>query len=819
MDAERGEALQQQNLLTAQVVRDAIVAQTALGIWVVDACDRTVWVNPRMAAILGATEEQMLGAPLYDFLSPTAAESTRVALRRRRAGVSELREVDLHHPDGTTIQALVESMPIFSGGEYAGAVAMVGDISDRKRAEREVGLLAALVQSSSDAIVGCALAGGVQSWNPAAEALFGYSAKEINGRSLGTILKAGDEGALRLVERAGEGELVGPIEVEAVAKDRTYIPVELTGFAVPDDRGRVSMVAVTLRDLRERRESERLIREVERARTDAEKVGRVGTFEWRLDTAEVIWSEAVWRLHGRSPSGSPVVGYMDTVHPDDRSVLHDAVVRSVDQHKPLDATYRVVLPDGKTRWVQAHAELAEPDGAPRMIGTIRDITELAEAEAAAREARAELNRRELHDRLTSLPNRTLVLDRLAVALAHAERQRCGVAVMVADIDRFGLVNEELGEAFGDQLLKAVAQRLVGIMRAGDTVGRISGDEFAIVCENIEPHKGSVDTLASRLLDAFGEPFAVGGQEIYLVSSVGAAWTSESEPAETLIGRASAALTAAKERERGSFVVALPGGSRPYAGRGRLALRHALREAIGTDQLRVVYQPIVELDSGRPRGLEALLRWEHPGLGPVSPIEFIPVAEDTGLILPIGQWVLGEACRSLQQIHPDLSIAVNLSPRQLMQQDLPNIVGACLLESGIEPGRLTLELTESILVDETAQVGETLDALKEIGVRLALDDFGTGYSALSYLKRFPFDIVKVDRSFVRGLGIDSEDGAIVGAVLGMAKALGMQVVAEGIETGQQLSCLTELGAKLGQGYYFARPAPIEGIGLLSANAQV
>ncbi|HEX6712803.1 MAG TPA: EAL domain-containing protein [Thermoleophilaceae bacterium] len=792
-----------------QVVTEAIVSQTSLGVWVLDADDRTTFANERMAKMVASTPETMLGAPVYDFLDPSSAEATRAALQRRRSGVTELREMPFQRCDGTTLHALVESMPLHDAdGNYAGAVALVGDITDRKQVEREVGLLAALVRSSSDAIVACSLDGTVQSWNPAAEALFGWSANEIAGRSLGTILAAGAEGVVRLLEAAARGALVGPLETDAVAKDRTRIPVELTAFPVDDEMGRLATVAVTLRDVRERRESERLMRAVERARTDVEKVGQVGTFEWNPDTADVVWSDEVWRIHGRSPGGPPAVGYLDSVHPADREPLQAAALDTVENDTPMDLRYRIVLPGGDVRWVHMHAEPADEDGdGRRMAGTIRDITEIVRAEEEARRAQAELDRQALHDALTSLPNRTLLLDRISVALAHAERQRSGVAVIVCDIDRFELVNEELGHEFADQMLKAVGQRLVGIMRGGDTVGRLVGDEFAIVCENVETDRCAVDALASRVLDAFGEPFAVGGQEVFLVSSVGAAWALETEPAEALLLRAYAALRSAKERERGSFVVAQPGNLRPYSGRGRLALRHALREAIGTDQLRVVYQPVVALDTGRRVGLEALLRWEHPGLGPVSPLEFIPVAEDTGLILPIGEWVLKQACATLARIEDDVSIGVNLSPRQLMQQDLPTIVGAALLESGVEPRRLVLELTESILVEESGHVGVTLADLKEIGVRLALDDFGTGYSALAYLKRFPFDIVKVDRSFVRGLGQDAGDSAIVGAVLGMARALGMEVVAEGIETEEQLACLRELGVELGQGFYFARPGPV------------
>ena len=672
----------------------AIIEQTSQGIWALDEHHRTTFVNRQLADMLGCEPHEILGRTVFDFVAEWTNDEVQGALERRRFGVAELSEGTLKRSDGTLVHALIESSPLFDErGEFAGAIGMVTDVTTRHLERMQLELLAGVVESSSDAVVACSLDGSVLTWNPGAERLFGYGRSEIVGRALSTVLPAGDEGLLSFVDAAAADTFVGPVEIEACAKDRSRVPVDLTAFPIRDDKRRPIAIAVTMRDVRDRREAER-----------------------RIDEGEQL---------------------------------------------------RLTL------------------------------------EQSERAARAELERHALHDPLTTLPNRNLFLDRLMVSLAHAERNRCGVAVLVLGIDRFSLVNEDVGHEFGDQVLKAVAHRLCGVMRAGDTIGRMTGDEFAIVCETVEPGQGAAAALASRVVDAFGEPFAVGGNAIYLTASVGVAWTEEGEPAEALVRRASSALSNAKQRERGSYCVASPGGE-PYAGYGRLALRNALRDAMRSDQLRLVYQPIVALSDEAPRALEALLRWDHPGLGPVSPMEFVPVAEDTGLIIPIGEWVLREACSALSQMDNGLAVSVNLSPRQLLHQDLPGVVRSALADADIRPEQLILELTESILVEESDFVGATLAQLKEIGVRLALDDFGTGYSALGYLKRFPFDIVKVDRSFIHGLGTDDGDSAIVGAVLGMARALGLEVVAEGVETEQQLACLTELGADYAQGFYFAKP---------------
>jgi diguanylate cyclase (GGDEF)-like protein/PAS domain S-box-containing protein len=789
----------------------AIVEQTTQGIWALDAEDRTLFVNRYMADMLGYRPAEMIGRLYYDFLDPDAKAAAREAIQRRRAGVAELREVRLVRKDGSPIYVLAESSPLVDEhGEYAGALAMMTDISDRRRAQMQLALLAAVVESSSDAVVACSLDGAVRSWNPAAAQLFGYSAKEMAGRPLSTVLPTDDETLLALVDAAARGEFGGPVEIETKAKDATLIPVELTAFPVETGDGRVTGIAVTLRDVRERHEAARRLEEHRMLVGNIERDARLGVWTWWPDDHRVTWSDEAYRIHGLERTGPDVdADALRTVmHPDDRPGVREAADRAARDLTPFDMRYRVIHPSGEVRHVHARARpiTAADEGGRRMTGTMQDVTELVIAEETARAARAELRRQALHDPLTSLPNRTLFLDRLAVALAHAAREGTAVAVIMVGLDSFGLVNEELGHGFGDLLLKAVAQRLVGVMRGGDSVGRLSGDEYAVVCEAVQPSQQAVDTVAARVVDAFGEPFAVGGRDVFLTASAGVAWTEDGERADSLLQRATAALSAAKERERGSYVVAKRSG-RPFAGYGRLAMRNALRDALEQGQLRLVYQPIVGVADGAPYALEALARWEHPGLGPVSPLEFIPVAEDTGLINPLGEWVLNEACRTVAAM-PDVAVSVNLSPRQLLQQDLIAVVRRALEASGLEPTRLILEVTESILVEESDWIGRALTDLKGLGVRLALDDFGTGYSALGYLKRFPLDIVKVDRSFVNGLGRDTEDSAIVGAVLGMAGALGLQVVAEGVETAEQLECLVELGAHYAQGYYFAAPGPPE-----------
>lgn len=413
-----------------------------------------------------------------------------------------------------------------------------------------------------------------------------------------------------------------------------------------------------------------------------------------------------------------------------------------------------------------------------------------------------------HDVLTELPNRALFLDRLERAISRAKRHHQYPAVLFLDLDRFKLINDSLGHEAGDQLLVAVASRLRDCLRPEDTAARLGGDEFTILLEYITGVEDAI-RIAERIAEELRSPFVIGKHEVFTTTSIGIALNGdETEHAEDLMRNADAAMYLAKSRGKAHYEVFDP--NMTVRTLEHLELENDLRRALKRGEFYLVYQPIVDLASGRVVGAEALVRWQHPRRGVVLPNEFIPLAEETSLILQLGQWVLRQACMQAcawAEMYPasaSYSISINLSARQFGQSHLIEEVADVLQETGIDPHRVVFEITESVIMEDAESTVGTLLALKKLGVQLAIDDFGTGYSSLSYLKRFPVNTLKVDRSFVAGLGSDSEDTAIVRAVITLAKTLGIAVVAEGIETPAHSQHLRDLQCELGQGYFFSRP---------------
>jgi diguanylate cyclase (GGDEF)-like protein/PAS domain S-box-containing protein len=420
----------------------------------------------------------------------------------------------------------------------------------------------------------------------------------------------------------------------------------------------------------------------------------------------------------------------------------------------------------------------------------------------------------LHDSLTGLPNRSLLLDRLHHALARATREGRRVALLFVDLDNLKVINDSLGHHAGDEMLKAIGPRLDGQLRASDTVARFGGDEFAIVCEDIDDVEQAVE-IARRIVGAFQDPFIVAGEERFGSVSVGVVVTNPVVPrsADELLSDADAAMYRAKERGRGRFEL-FDAGLRDRI-TARLQLEADLRRALeGEGRLWVAYQPYYRLPSRAVEGVEALVRWDHPTRGNVSPAEFIPIAEESGLVVPLGARVLRAACEQVAQWqretgHHGLRLTVNVSARQMATPEFVDVVQEVLADTGLHPDSLGLEITERLLLEETPATALTIELLQALGVRLLLDDFGTGYSSLRYLQRYPLDGLKVDRAFVMGLGEDGDgDGAIVEAIVGMARALGMSVIPEGVETEGQLARLCALGCDRAQGFLLSRPLPAE-----------
>ena len=535
----------------------------------------------------------------------------------------------------------------------------------------------------------------------------------------------------------------------------------------------------------------------------------------RADGTIAYESAAAERVLGVRPDERVGQPAFPIVHPEDRDfgerLLAD-VVRTPGAQ--LAGELRVRHADGSWRSIEAVLKnLLDDPAVGGVVINYRDIT-------ARKGLEEELRRQAFHDSLTGLANRALFADRLEHALARTRRFGQPIAVLFIDLDDFKTVNDSLGHGAGDRLLIAVAGRLVGAVRTGDTIARMGGDEFAVLIED-PAEAGAPTAVAERLLAALEAPFEHGTKELFVHASVGvAASTSSGQTADDLLRDADVSMYTAKSNGKNRVEVFVP--SMHEAALARLALKGDLERALERNEFALVYQPIMNLETGRIAGVEALLRWHHPRRGTVGPTDFIPVAEETGLIVPLGRWVLEQACQQARawdgETSKRLTMSVNVSARQIQEPGYVAEVAQVLAATGLAPERLTLELTESVLMQDVEATATTLGSLKALGIRLAIDDFGTGYSSLSYLRRFPIDELKIDRSFVATMNAGPDQSALVRSILKLGETLHLETVAEGIEEADQLAELQTLGAGLGQGYYFAKPLTPDAVStFLAADA--
>ncbi|MGH9280792.1 MAG: EAL domain-containing protein [Acidimicrobiales bacterium] len=630
----------------------------------------------------------------------------------------------------------------------------------------------------------------------------------------------------RLPSRTSPGSSAGSVNAEAtVARpELVAVPVRsgwmavatttstpLPGedeFALLKSLAHLAGLALDRAELYDReRESRRALSERESQLAEAQRTAQLGSYIWDLRTGEVQWSDEMYRLLGLTPDDVADRGaaFTSRIHPDDRDAVQAAWKSVRHAAAPSMIEYRVVLPGGTIRWVQGRVHpVLGADGFPvRLNGTIQDITMRRMAEEA-------VQHQATHDTLTQLPNRTLFLERLRHTLARHGGRPTTVAVLLIDLDRFTWVNDSLGHTAGDELLVAAGARLHSVLGTDETLARFGGDEFTVLCET--ESIADAEALADRLRSTLAIPFRIGGEETAVTASIGIAYFTGPTPGqspETLVRDADAALYRAKERGRDRYEV--------FDTTTRLITlaRHdtvnAMRRGMDRNEFVVHYQPELDIRTNRVVAAEALVRWQHPQRGLTAPGDFIPLAEETGLIVPLGTEVLRTACQQAMVWRREnralaVGVSVNLAARQLMAPDLSDVVERALEESGLDPSELVLEITESVLLDDAEASAAAIRRLKGIGVRIAVDDFGTGFSALTYLKRFPLDILKIDKSFVEGLGRAKEDRAIVAGLVDLAHAFGLTTVAEGVETPEQLDELHALGCEQGQGFLWSRPQP-------------
>lgn len=666
--------------------------------------------------------------------------------------------------------------------------------------------LSAIVEGSSEAIIATDLSGIVTAWNRGAEALYGYTADEAVGAHI-SLIHPDRDGTLadQILEKISRGEANETTEGVRVRADGSLVTVELKISPIFGDSGAVIGTSSIARNIADRLQRERLLRENQEFLERTQEIARIGGWKTLIGPESLLtFTAETYRIFGLEPA-TPLrnLDFFNFVHPDDRDVFVERIIRARTDHHRAELEVRVIPPDGEMRWVFVTADaLVDDSGEPiGLSGIVADITERKQAEL-----RSEHDA--VHDQLTGLPNRLLFVDRVLRALARASASGSKIAVLFINLDRFKLVNDARGDDHGDVVLRAVANRLRAATPLTDTVAHFGADEFGVISEHIDTAADAAQ-IASRIVETVARPFVLGRYEESITASVGVAVGGSEDSAEALLRDADLAMQRAKEEGRNRFEL-YDIGLRDQV-QHRIALEAALRRVSERDELFLAFQPIASLAESRFVGAEALLRWRRPDGGVVMPNDFIPAAEETGLIVPFGTWAIEAACEQLGSWlasngqRPDWTISVNVAAAQLRAPDFPDVVEHALSRAGIDGSSLWIELTESALIDG-GESNTALARVRELGVRISIDDFGTKYSSLSYLTRLAIDELKIDQTFVDGILADQSNRAVISAIMAIGQTLDLAVTAEGVETKAQLDELLRLGCSSAQGNFFAKALP-------------
>ena len=802
-------------ILRAKNYTEQIVAFMPSGLMAIGADLHIRTINRAMCRMFGISDDaKVTGTPVGTLVdSPELAEGLQQVLMTGEDRHDLLVTVS----DGGTVRHFEFDISGALMAEEGVLLLMAQDITERVRSQEELRRFRMALDSSIDAVY---LVDRDQmriiDANETALATLGYTHEEL--LRLGPQDLKPDDGELDRINRRFDEVIrseskTGILRSVHQRKDGTRLPVEVYLRAVQSE-GRQLLVAV-VRDITERLKGEAVLRESEKRFRVAFNQAAVGLAHVAPDGRWLMVNRKLAEIVGYTTQELLEMSFQDITHPEDLVGDWAVVRRMIDgeaEEKTWEKRYR--HKNGYYIWVNLTTSIVrDEEGNPRYFSTvIEDISRRKQIEE-------ELLHVANYDALTNLPNRSLLLDRLSQALVFANRAGSQVAVMLIDLDRFKNINDSLGHDVGDKIIVEVARRLAFAVRAGDTIARIGGDEFVVIWPDIA-NENAAAIMAQQILEALSRPMTMQGHEFYPTGSIGISmFPRDGHDGQTLLKNADTAMYRAKDAGRNNFqFYAHEMNSRAL---DRLKLESGLRRALERGEFMLHYQPQMELSGGRIIGVEALLRWQPPGQAMVYPGDFIPVAEDTGLIVPIGEWVLRTACvqacawRGRGEL-PPLKMAVNLSARQFKQQDIVKTVSRVLEETGCRPQWLELEITESVIMESPEAAAEILQKLSDMGVHLSIDDFGTGYSSLSYLKRFPIDSLKIDRSFVRDITTDADDAAIAKAVIALAHSLKMKVIAEGVETLEQLEFLRAQRCDQVQGYYLSRPVPVDQIEKLIAR---
>ena len=741
-----------------------------------------IYRSPTAKGVSGYEDEERLGGPLLDLVFEDDQRGLQGIVERllAQSGGSAPFRCRVLHKGGRLrwIEGVITNL--LDEPAVGALVVNYRDIDEQMRArealERSERYFRALIEGSGDIIAVADLDWRFTYVNPGLARILGYEPQHAIGRLFLDYTPC-DAEALRneaalALDRPGATHVM---QIESRHRDGSMRTLETT-IVRGVDAANTPVYLINSRDLSERRRGEvRLRKIVEATAAPLLLVDPGGTIVFVNPAAAALFGRPAAALQG-SPLGLPV---------------SDA--------RPAEV--QIPQPDGTRRAAEMQFAAAELEGRDVLVVSLHDLTERKRYESRIEHLAS-------HDALTGLPNRALLHDRVEQTILHARRTGSRVALMYVDLDQFKLVNDSWGHPAGDALLIEVGRRLRAAMREGDTVARLGGDEFVVLLSDLA-RPGDSAVVARKIAGALASPLALDGRDVQVTASVGIAiWPEDGESLEALLQCADVAMYRAKDEGRNGYQCC--SGEMGAQARARVELETGLRQALERAELRLHYQPQVELASGQVSGCEALLRWERPGRGLVSPAQFIPVAEESGLIVPIGEWALRAACREAAGWGAAglgrIKVAVNLSARQFRQGSVVETVRAALADSGLPPACLELEITESVVARDLDQVVKALEQVRRMGVSVAIDDFGTGYSSLAYLRTLPIQKLKIDRSFIKGIGEDREAAALVGEIVRLAHVLSLEVVAEGVETPAQAAFLREAGCEKMQGYLFSRPVP-------------